>query len=120
VAALTRQRGHHDEPFGGEEQLHLVFRQAPVHVHVREHERFRVRRALEWDAYRPPHRAVRAVAAHHVPGPQALFPPRRPDHKVDPLGILPHLRHLVPPRNLPAESAQRSPQEAFGLVLREH
>lgn len=63
---------------------------------------------------------MRAVAAHHVPGPQPLFPPRRPDREVDSPGILPYPCHLVTPKNLPAESAQRPLQKAFGLVLREH
>ncbi|BCB91275.1 hypothetical protein Psuf_085880 [Phytohabitans suffuscus] len=82
---------HHQEAPGGrlfegkEEQRpargEVHVRRAPLHavrLQVGQRERLRVRAPGELDPGQPPYRAVRAVAADHVPRAYRLLPPVRP------------------------------------------
>ena len=62
----------------------------------------------------------RAVAGEHVFCPHPLFSPRGTDRELDAARVLAHPDDLASPRDLCAPPAKRSPEEAFGVVLREH
>src|SRR5215210_8624261 len=102
-----RKRRHNDEPFRGEEELHLVIGQRPTHAHVGQHEGLGVALALKWYAERSPYEAVPAVAADDVASP---YPPlflRTPHDQLDSPFVLTESDRFVLPKDPPALLAER-------------
>jgi hypothetical protein len=71
----------------------------------------------EPDAQNPPHRAVSAVAAHHVVRPLGPYPLAAFHGQLDAIVVLAHPHHLGTSHNLDPECAGAGLQQPFGARL---
>ena len=119
--ASARQRRHHHEPLGRNEQHHFVGALWPTHPYISEHERLRVRVPGETNAGALAHRAVHAVGAHDVSGTdrlRSLF--LGSDRHEDTVGVLPQVVDRVWPVHVAAQLAQPVQEDRLGDILRNH
>ncbi len=115
------QRGHHGDAGRGKMRADLPPRQAPVHVHIGEHERVGVGGTFESDSRPIADQRMHSVGPDYIVRPHCAFGTRRiGDCQYDHVTLVFHRRDLAPTQHIAAGRAQPVQQHGLGDVLRHH